>query len=81
MELRHHEVKRQSVLPRYKTLVTLAAVHARVRRDEANGVGFNPSLGGWIREVLEEIAPLTVRAIETMPRTGDALQKQYLNDV
>jgi pentatricopeptide repeat-containing protein PET309 len=78
MELRHHEVKRGSVLPRYKTLVVLAAAYARVRRDEANGIGFNPGMGGWVREMLEQIAPDTVRAIETMPRTGDELQKEYL---
>ncbi|KAJ4289229.1 hypothetical protein N0V90_011571 [Kalmusia sp. IMI 367209] len=81
MELRHHDIKRMSVLPRYKTLVVLAAVYAKVKRDERNGLGFNPDLGGWVRELLEQISPLTVRAIETMPKTGDALQIQYLPDV
>ncbi|KAF2450956.1 hypothetical protein P171DRAFT_403752 [Karstenula rhodostoma CBS 690.94] len=81
MELRHFDVKRGSVLPRYKTMVVLAAAFAKVRRDESNGVGFNPDMGGWVREVLEQVAPDTVRAIETMPRTGDALQKMYLDDM
>ncbi|KAL5377180.1 hypothetical protein DPSP01_009992 [Paraphaeosphaeria sporulosa] len=78
MELRHFDMKRGSVLPRYKTLVVLAATYAKVRRDESNGIGFNPDMGGWVREVVEQIAPDTVRAIETMPRTGDKLQMQYL---
>lgn len=81
MELRHYDVKRGSVLPRYKTLVVLAAVYAKVRRDESNGIGFNPDMGGWVREVIERIAPDTIRAIETMPRTGDSLQKMYLGDM
>ncbi|KAL1608055.1 hypothetical protein SLS60_002994 [Paraconiothyrium brasiliense] len=81
MELRHYDLKRTSVLPRYKTLVVMAAAFARVRREEANGVGFNPDMGGWVREVLEQIAPETVRAIETMPRTGDDLQRMYLSEL
>jgi pentatricopeptide repeat-containing protein PET309 len=78
MELRVFDVKKTSVLPRYKTLVVLAAAWTRVKKDEANGLGFNPDLGGWAREVLEQIAPDTVRAIETMPKTGDRLQQVYL---
>jgi pentatricopeptide repeat-containing protein PET309 len=78
VELRHHEIKRNSILPRYKTLVVLAAAWTQVKRDEANGLGYNPELGGWAREVLEGMAPLTVRALDTMPRTGDPLQRLYL---
>jgi pentatricopeptide repeat-containing protein PET309 len=81
MEIRHYEIKRSSLLPRYKTLVVLAAALQQVKRDEMNGLGFNPQLGQWVREVLERIAPNTVRAIETMPRTGDELQKQYLLEI
>jgi len=80
MELRSFDVKKTSILPRYKTLVVLAAAWTQVKRDEANGIGFNPDLGGWVREVLEQIAPDTVRAIETMPRTGDRLQQVYLRN-
>ncbi|KAF2245741.1 hypothetical protein BU26DRAFT_462739 [Trematosphaeria pertusa] len=80
MELRHYDVKRTSVLPRYKTLVVLGAAYAQIKRDEQNGLGYNADMGGWTREVLEQIAPLTIRAIETMPRTGDALQERYLQD-
>lgn len=78
MELRHYDLKRESVLPRYKTMVILAAAMAKLRWDESNGIGWNPDMGGWIRETVEKIAPDTVRAIETMPRTADALQRRYL---
>lgn len=81
MELRHHDLKRGTILPRYKTLVILAAEFARVRREEANGNGFSTDLNAWVREVLEKVAPETIRAIETMPRTGDYLQKTWLGDV
>lgn len=78
MELRHYDVKRTSVLPKYKTMVILAAVRAQIRQDEYNGVGFKPELGGWVGEVLEKVAPNTIRAIDTMPKTRDGLQKKYL---
>lgn len=65
-------------MPKYKTLVILAAAYTQIKRDEANGVGYNPEMGGWATEVLEQISPSTVRAIETMPRTGDALQRKFL---
>ena len=81
MELRHFDLNRKSVLPRYKTLVLLAAALTRVRKDEANGLGYNAEHGRWLREVLEQAAPMTVRAIETMPRTGDGLQRTYLGDM
>lgn len=81
MELRHYELKRSSVLPRYKTLVLLAAAHRKVKQDESNGVGWVGNQEGWLREVLDRIAPSTVRAIESMPRTGDSLQRQYLSDM
>lgn len=80
MELRHYDMGRKSILPRYKTLVVLAATQAKVRRDEQDGLGYNPDLGGWVRELLEQLAPKTVKAIETMPRTGDDLQMRYLGD-
>ena len=78
MELRHWQIKRDSRLPHYKTYVVLAAAMAQVKRDEMTGIGYHPELGGWLREVLEKLAPNTVRAIETMPRTGDPLQQRYL---
>ncbi|KAF2639719.1 TPR-like protein [Massarina eburnea CBS 473.64] len=81
MELRHHDISRRTVIPRYKTIVVLAAAYAQVKRDEQNGLGYNPEMGGWIGEVLDRVAPLTIRAIDTMPRTGDGLQQQYLFDV
>ncbi|KAF2800936.1 TPR-like protein [Melanomma pulvis-pyrius CBS 109.77] len=78
MELRNSGVGHKSIMPRYKTLVILAAAYTQIKRDEANGMGYNPEIGGWAREVLEQISPLTVRAIETMPRTGDRLQMRYI---
>jgi pentatricopeptide repeat-containing protein PET309 len=81
MEVRHYEIKRGSLRPRYKTMVVLAAALQQVKRDEMNGLGFDPRLRQWAREVLEKIAPNIVRALETMPRTGDALQRQYLLEV
>ncbi|KAH7128800.1 hypothetical protein B0J11DRAFT_525837 [Dendryphion nanum] len=78
MEVRHTDVNRLVIMPRYKTLVALAAAFTQIKRDEANGMGYNPDMGGWTREALEKLAPNTVRAIETMPRIGDILQQQYL---
>ncbi|KAF1949497.1 hypothetical protein CC80DRAFT_270080 [Byssothecium circinans] len=81
MQLRHYDVDRTSIIPRYRTIVVLAAAYARVKRDEQNGLGYNPDLGGWVGEVLEQIAPVTCRAIDTMPRTGDRFQARYLQDL
>ncbi|KAJ4989622.1 translation regulator [Stagonosporopsis vannaccii] len=77
MELRHYDIKRNSVLPRYKTLVVLAKAMAVVKEDERNGVGYVEREGKWAREVLEHTAPRVCRAVETMPRTGDAMQERY----
>jgi pentatricopeptide repeat-containing protein PET309 len=79
MEFRHYEITRTSIMPRYKTLIILASAMQKVRSDERNGIGYDQSAGGWQRELLEEAAPLTVRAIETMPRTNDPLQTQYFH--
>ncbi|KAF2467346.1 uncharacterized protein BDR25DRAFT_267511 [Lindgomyces ingoldianus] len=78
MEVRHDDLSRKTLMPRYRTLVFLAAAYGQIKREEANGMGYNPEYGGWAREVLEKIAPLTVRAIETMPRTRDRLQQMYV---
>jgi pentatricopeptide repeat-containing protein PET309 len=80
MELRHYEIKRDSIFPRYKTLIVLASEFRRVKKDERNGIGYDESAGGWVREVLEETAPMTVRAIATMPRTNDKLQMEYFHN-
>ncbi|KAF2713271.1 TPR-like protein [Pleomassaria siparia CBS 279.74] len=80
MELRSRDISRKSILPRYKTLVVLAAAYSQIKKDEVNGRGYNEEIGQWAREVLETISPLTVRAIETMPRTGDTLQSRYLEN-
>lgn len=80
MELRHYEIKKTSIMPRYKTLIILASAFRRVKSDERNGIGYDQSAGGWQREVLEEVAPLTIRAIETMPRTNDKLQTQHFHN-
>ncbi|KAL1795729.1 hypothetical protein ACET3X_005953 [Alternaria dauci] len=79
MELRHHEIKKTSVLPRYKTLVLLAKAHDQVRNDERSGIGYDTNAEAWMTEILERSAPLTVRAIETMPRTFDRLQQRHFD--
>ncbi|KAH9880247.1 hypothetical protein IAQ61_000536 [Plenodomus lingam] len=81
MELRHYDIKRASVLPRYKTLVLLAKAFAQVKSDERNGVGYDRETRMWFSMRLSEAAPLTLRAIESMPRTSDLLQEKYFNDV
>jgi pentatricopeptide repeat-containing protein PET309 len=80
MELRHFEIKRTSIIPRYKTLIVLTSEYRRVKNDERNGIGYSEREGAWEREVLESRAPMTVRAIETMPRTNDGLQLQYFHN-
>jgi len=78
MELRHHDITRSSVLPRYKTLVLLAKALHQVKADEKSGIGYDEETGKWMSQVLDETAPLTSRAIETMPVTEDELQKKHL---
>lgn len=80
MELRHHEIRRDSIMPRYKTLIVLAAEYRQVKADERNGIGFNQAEGMWQAQVLENKAPMVVRAIETMPRTNDKLQKDFFHN-
>ncbi|KAF2996812.1 hypothetical protein E8E13_001999 [Curvularia kusanoi] len=77
MELRHFEIKRNSVLPRYKTLVVLAKAMAVVKEDERNGVGYVEREAKWAREVLEDKAPRVCMAVETMPITSDPVQERY----
>lgn len=77
MDLRHYDISRGAVLPRYKTLVVLAKALAGVNEDERNGVGYLEAERKWAREVLEERAPRVCRAVETMPRTGDVVQERY----
>jgi len=81
MELRHHEIKTTSVLPRYKTLVLLAKALDQVKSDERNGIGYDTDAEAWMTEILERSAPLTVRAIDSMPRTFDPLQQRHFNGV
>ncbi|CAA9960538.1 PPR 2 domain containing protein [Pyrenophora teres f. maculata] len=76
MELRHYEIKKSSVMPRYKTLVVLAKAFGQVRQDERSGFGYDEEAQAWMAEILEQKAPDTVRAIETMPRTYDQLQER-----
>jgi pentatricopeptide repeat-containing protein PET309 len=81
MELRHHDIKKTSVFPRYKTLVTLAQAYGQARQDERDGIGYDEELQAWMPEILERAAPLTVRAIQTMPRTQDRLQQEFFGNV
>jgi len=79
MELRHYEIKKSSVMPRYKTLVILAKAFGKTRQDERSGVGYDEEAQAWMTEILEQRAPDTVRAIETMPRTYDNLQERAIH--
>jgi pentatricopeptide repeat-containing protein PET309 len=81
MEVRPYDVKRNSVLPRYKTLVLLGKAYGQTKRDEANGIGYDADAQMWMREILERDAPMTIRAIETMPRTYDRLQEIHFGNV
>lgn len=78
MEVRPGDVDHMTIMPQYKSLVALAATLAQIKRDEANGLGYNQDTGRWSRDVVEQLAPMTVRAIETMPLVGDFLQKKWL---
>ncbi|KAF1850431.1 uncharacterized protein K460DRAFT_361225 [Cucurbitaria berberidis CBS 394.84] len=78
MEIRHYDIKKTSVLPRYKTLVILAKAFGQTKRNEQSGVGYDVSAGAWMREILEKSAPMTIRAIESMPKTNDRLQRRVL---
>lgn len=77
-ELRHDEVKNDRIMVRYKTLVVLAAQYREVQRDERNGIGYDETAKAWHREMIEQNAPMTMRAIESMPRTNDNLQLKFL---
>ncbi|KAF2846632.1 TPR-like protein [Plenodomus tracheiphilus IPT5] len=79
MELRHYDIKRSSVLPRYKTMVLLAKAFADVRADERNGIGYDEELRMWLSERLSEAAPLSMMAIESMPVMADSLQEKYFH--
>lgn len=81
MELRHYDLKKSHILPRYKTLVMLAGALKRIRREEREGEGYDEERGMWLREVLDEEAPRTMRAIQSMPRTNDGLQTKFLHNV
>ncbi|RMZ70129.1 translation regulator [Pyrenophora seminiperda CCB06] len=76
MELRHYEITKSSVIPRYKTMLVLAKAFAMVRQDERSGIRYDHEAQAWMTEILEQKAPDTVRAIETMPRTNDRLQER-----
>ncbi|KAH7385274.1 hypothetical protein DE146DRAFT_195707 [Phaeosphaeria sp. MPI-PUGE-AT-0046c] len=77
-ELRHDEVKKNRIMVRYKTLVVLAGEYREVKRNEQNGIGYDESAKAWHREMIEQSAPMTMRAIESMPRTNDMLQLKFL---
>jgi pentatricopeptide repeat-containing protein PET309 len=80
MELRHYEVKKTNLMPRYKTLIALAAEYTRVKSDERSGLGYDAQARAWPGEMLERVAPLTIRAIDSMPRTNDRLQVKHLRN-
>ena len=81
MELRPNDLNKASVLPRYKTIILLAKAFGQVKSDERNGVGYDEEAGAWLAEVIEGKAPLTMRAIDSMPRTFDKLQQRHFGVV
>jgi pentatricopeptide repeat-containing protein PET309 len=78
MEVTNKDIHRNTLMPRYKTLVILARVLAEVRRLEVEGVGWNPETGAWDSELLERMCPMTVSALVSMPMTGDKTQRKFL---
>lgn len=77
MDIRHYDIKKTSMIPRYETLVALARALREIKQDERSGIGYNEEMGAWMSEILEQRAPMTIRAIEAMPRTGDRMQGKY----
>jgi pentatricopeptide repeat-containing protein PET309 len=59
----------------------LAKALDQVKSDERNGIGYDTDAEAWMTEILERSAPLTVRAIDSMPRTFDPLQQRHFNGV
>ncbi|PVH99297.1 hypothetical protein DM02DRAFT_594583 [Periconia macrospinosa] len=78
MEIRRSQVPKTTVMPRYETMVILAAAYAQTQREERYGRGYHQEMEAWMPEILERIAPMTISAIDSMPRTGDGIQAQYL---
>ncbi|KAF2201267.1 hypothetical protein GQ43DRAFT_463300 [Delitschia confertaspora ATCC 74209] len=80
MDVRPRDVANKLSIPRYETLVVLAAAYARVKRQEAVGIRQSPQEGDvWASDVLQKIAPKTIHAIETLPQvSNDPLQRKYL---
>jgi pentatricopeptide repeat-containing protein PET309 len=78
MELRARDARKHIVMPRYKTLVIMAAALSYVRRQEDMGVELDR--GDMVSlHTLRRIAPKTIRAIETMPvLPQEKLQRRFL---
>ncbi|KAF2817270.1 uncharacterized protein BDZ99DRAFT_12122 [Mytilinidion resinicola] len=78
MDLRRKDTRKHTVMPRYKTLVIMAAALGYIRRQEEMGIEPEPVQKCSLRR-LQEVAPKTIRAIETMPVLPDEkLQRRYL---
>jgi len=80
MDVRPADLRKGVLLPRYYTLIILAAALAHIRRQEAVGIRYNPESGAeWATDVLKKVAPKTMTAIETMPVIpDDPLQREHL---
>ncbi|KAF2502996.1 hypothetical protein BU16DRAFT_521627 [Lophium mytilinum] len=78
MDLRKRDTRKHTIMPRYKTLVIMAAALGYIRRQEEMGVEPEPVQKCSIHR-LRQVAPTTMWAIETMPVLPDEeLQKRYL---
>ncbi|OCK82372.1 hypothetical protein K432DRAFT_349174 [Lepidopterella palustris CBS 459.81] len=66
-------------MPRYKTMVFLAAAFAIVKRADATEQAHEHAGMGWELHKIQQLAPRTIHAIETMPIIlDDKLQRKYL---
>ncbi|OCK88861.1 uncharacterized protein K441DRAFT_700266 [Cenococcum geophilum 1.58] len=84
MDVRPIDVRnKRTLMPRYKTLVIMGAALAHVRRAEGAGRGYDPEdTEGHLLPMLEQLAPKTIRAIETMPVVpDDNLQRKYWHEM
>lgn len=79
MNVRPSDPRTENLRPRYQTLVVLARVYAQIRQDDANNIGYNEERGAWPKEILEEEYPMSIRAVESMPRTDDWQQRKHLS--
>jgi pentatricopeptide repeat-containing protein PET309 len=81
MDVRKADLRKGLLMPHYFTLVVMAAAYSHVKRQESVGIRSNNGVSNqdWMTDILQKIAPKTIRAIESMPVVpDDPLQREYL---